>query len=154
MSPNPFHLFLCKNKALQERDNFCGRVKNRSSKRNSLIKIRCRLHVNQFKPSSAAVTNSPWLRGFRQTFHICRDSVSALLQGTLTPVVQASSHIRVGGPWRQPPLSSCSAAGLALSCAFRGRTLVHPPFSIPLYHRHLCMFALKLHIFLKSIFCG
>lgn len=83
-------------------------------------KTRCRLHVSQFKPRSAAVTNSPWLRGFQQTFHACRDSVSVLLQGTLLPWFRLLLTSRWEGLGACRRSSSCSAvAGLALSCAFR-----------------------------------
>lgn len=69
-------------------------------------------------------------------------------------MAQASSHICVGGPWCLLPLSSCSTAGLTLSSSFSGRTSVYSSFTVPLYYLHLCMFGLKLYIFLKSIFCG
>lgn len=49
------------------------------------------------------------------------------------------------------PLSSCSAAGLTLSCSFSGCTLVDSSFNVPLYYLHLCMFGLKLYIFKKQL---
>lgn len=66
-------------------------------------------------------------------------------------MAQASSHSRVGGPWCLLPLSSCSAAGLTLSCSFSGSTLVDPSFNVPLYYLHLYMFGLKLYIFKKQL---